>query len=48
MAFLPGFNKGVAALLKQTWPHVIVTHCLDDRLELAFKDGDKKICTQTS
>ncbi|WAR19913.1 ZN862-like protein [Mya arenaria] len=33
--------RRVAALLKQRWPHLITTHCLVHRLELAFKDAVK-------
>jgi hypothetical protein len=39
-------KSGLAALLRKKWPHIIVTHCLAHRLELAFKDTIK-ICTKT-
>jgi hypothetical protein len=41
-----GSKSGLAALLRKKWPHIIVTHCLAHRLELAFKDTIK-ICTKT-
>ncbi|WAR09373.1 ZN862-like protein [Mya arenaria] len=31
--------QGLTALLRAKWPHIVVTHCLAYRLELAFKDA---------
>ncbi|XP_052282229.1 E3 SUMO-protein ligase KIAA1586-like [Dreissena polymorpha] len=39
---MQGLNKGVAALLKQRWPSIVMTHCLVHHLELSFKDAVKK------
>lgn len=38
---IEGKINGLAALLKKRWPHLITTHCLAHRLELAFKDAVK-------
>ncbi|XP_052283054.1 zinc finger protein 862-like isoform X2 [Dreissena polymorpha] len=37
-----GIHSGVSSLLKKDWPHLVVTHCVAHRLELAFKDAMKK------
>ena len=42
LCFFLGRKSGLAALLLQRWPHMVVTHCLAHRLELAFKDAVKK------
>ncbi|XP_069106893.1 zinc finger protein 862-like [Argopecten irradians] len=39
---MQGTKTGLAALLKEKWPHIFITHCLAHRLELAFKDAIKK------
>jgi hypothetical protein len=36
-----GKKSGLATLLKTNCPHLVVTHCLAHRLELAFKDSVK-------
>ena len=36
-----GKRTGLAARLQENWPHIIVTHCLAHRLELAFRDSLK-------
>lgn len=36
-----GVNRGTATLLQETYPTLVVTHCLAHRLELAFKDAIK-------
>ncbi|WAR03078.1 ZN862-like protein, partial [Mya arenaria] len=38
---MQGQHKGLAALLRADWPHIVVTHCLAHRFELAFKDAVK-------
>lgn len=35
---ISGKRTGLAARMKQTWPHLVVTHCLAHRLELTFRD----------
>ncbi|XP_052274966.1 zinc finger protein 862-like isoform X2 [Dreissena polymorpha] len=41
-ANMMGIHSGVSSLLKKDWPHLVVTHCVAHRLELAFKDAMKK------
>jgi hypothetical protein len=41
-AVMLGKNNGVVAKMKEENPHIISVHCMNHRLELAFKDAAKK------
>lgn len=38
---MQGCKSGLGVLLRETRPHLVITHCLAHRLELSFKDGIK-------
>lgn len=39
--WISGCKSGLGVLLRETRPHLVITHCLAHRLELSFKDGIK-------
>ena len=39
--FFSGKRTGLTARLKETWPHLVITHCLAHMIELYFRDSLK-------
>ena len=46
ITFRTGTRNGLAALLRRDFEELVVTHCLAHRLELAFRDVMKQVCTK--